>query len=75
MKCTYAVDGLHGVNGKVGSRIRDVVTLYDIRAAGIVVLDGTAVNTLWTVEKVAELSKSVSRISWSGPDGDCEPAL
>lgn len=62
-KGTYAVDRLHGVNGKVGSRIRDVVTLHDIRAAGVVVLDGTAVNTLWTVEEVAELSNCVSHLS------------
>lgn len=40
MKCAYAVDGFHGVDGKVGSRIRDVVALHHIGAAGVVVLDG-----------------------------------
>jgi hypothetical protein len=75
MKCAYAVDGFHGVDGKVGSRIRDVVALHHIGTAGVVVLDGTAVDTLWAVEKVAELSKSVSYVSRLGRDGDYEPAL
>jgi hypothetical protein len=75
MNYAYAVDGLHRVDGEVGSWIRDVVALHNIGAAGVIVLDGTTVNSLWAVEEVAELSRSVSHVSRPVRDEDYKPAL